>query len=80
MTDSPGMPQETDRFAQFPSYTSKEARENLPALVDEVVDSGTPVVIKKLNVGRAAIIPARELWKFEIIERLKLNRSAHTNR
>src|SRR4051812_46812078 len=75
MTDV-STPQEPKRYANFPSSTSKEARENLPALVDEVVDTGKPVVIKKLNVGRAALIPARDLWFYEVIERLGMNRES----
>jgi PHD/YefM family antitoxin component YafN of YafNO toxin-antitoxin module len=71
-----GIPVQPDLYTRFRSCTSKEARDNLPALVDQVVDTGNPVVIKKLNVGRAALIPARELWLHEIIERLNMDRSS----
>src|SRR6266481_7836884 len=76
MTDVPATASQPDLYARFRSYTSKEARDNLPALVDDVVDSGTPVLIKKLNVGRAALVPARQLWLYEIIERLNMERNS----
>jgi PHD/YefM family antitoxin component YafN of YafNO toxin-antitoxin module len=74
MTDPVATPYEPERYARFPSKTSKDARENLPQLVDDVVDRGEPVVIKKLNVGRAALIPARDLWMYELVELLDLDR------
>jgi prevent-host-death family protein len=76
MPDPAAIPPETDRYAQFPSTTSKEARANLPSLIDEVVDSGRPLVIKKLNRRRAALIPARELWIHELVERLGMERGS----
>ena len=76
MADTVTAPQEPDLYARFPSCTSKEARENLPALIDQVVDIGKPLLIKKLNVGRAALIPARELWIHEIVERLGMDRAS----
>jgi PHD/YefM family antitoxin component YafN of YafNO toxin-antitoxin module len=76
MADKTAIDSQPDLYARFRSCTSKEARDNLPALVDQVVDTGDPVVIKKLNVGRAALIPARELWLHEIIERLNMDRSS----
>jgi prevent-host-death family protein len=67
---------EADRYARFPSKTSKEARANLPSLIDEVVDTGRPLVITKLKIGRAALIPARELWIHELVERLGMDRAS----
>jgi PHD/YefM family antitoxin component YafN of YafNO toxin-antitoxin module len=63
-------------ITSFPSCTSKEARDNLPAILDEVVDSGVPVVIKKLSKGRAAVIPARDLWLYAVMEELNMDRGS----
>jgi PHD/YefM family antitoxin component YafN of YafNO toxin-antitoxin module len=76
MADKSAIDGQPDLYARFRSCTSKQARDNLPALVDQVADTGNPVVIKKLNVGRAALIPARDLWLHEIIERLNMHRSS----
>jgi PHD/YefM family antitoxin component YafN of YafNO toxin-antitoxin module len=67
---------EPDLYARFESKTSKQARQQLPSLIDQVVDSGQPVLIKKLKVGRAALIPARELWIHEIVTRLEMDRTS----
>lgn len=68
--------QDPKLYSKFRSYSSKDARENLPAFVDAVVDSGRPVVIKKLHLGRAALIPARDLWIYEVIEALQMDRES----
>jgi PHD/YefM family antitoxin component YafN of YafNO toxin-antitoxin module len=70
------MPKEPALYANFPSCTSKHARDNLPALVDEVAATGRPVIIKKLSLGRAALTDARELWMHEVIEILGMDRNA----
>jgi hypothetical protein len=76
MTDIPASSQPADLYARFPSCTSKQARQNLPSLLDDVLETGTPVVIKKLNVPRLAIVRARELWLHEIFVRLNMDKSS----
>ena len=64
-------------YSEFPSISSKEAREKLPDLIDTVVDTGTPVLIRKLKKGRAraAIIPARKLGIHAMLTRLGMDGS-----
>ena len=76
MADQTTATQEPDLYARFASKTSKEARQELPALIDQVVDTGRPVLIRKLKMGRAALIPARELWIHEIMSRLDMDRTS----
>jgi hypothetical protein len=76
MMDQASNTQEPDLYTRFQSKTSKEARQTLPSLIDQVVDTGQPVLIKKLKVGRAALIPARELWIHEIVIRLGMDRTS----
>jgi len=77
MSDMDSFPLTVEEFPRFPSCTSKQAREHLPALVDQVVDSGEPVVIKKLNAGRAALFPARNLWMYEFFVELGMDKARH---
>jgi hypothetical protein len=76
MADNPATSQPAALYAKLPSYTSKQARQKLPSLLDEVLDTGTPVVIRKLNVPRLAIVRARELWLHEVLVRLNMDQSS----
>jgi antitoxin (DNA-binding transcriptional repressor) of toxin-antitoxin stability system len=79
-TPEPGSPTsqpEPGVYAEFPSITSKEAREKLPDLIDAVADSGTPVVIRKAKMGRAraALIPVRKIGIHAMLARLGMDGS-----
>ena len=51
----------------------------MPSLVDEVVDSGRPVLITKLNKGRAAVIPARHLLLWAAATQLGIDMNLYSN-
>jgi prevent-host-death family protein len=59
-------------YRDLPVYSSKDARANLPKLLDEVVDSGTPALISKLGTPRVALIPARNIWIDEMADLIGL--------